>query len=227
MCVRLGCVGVRCRIKLPSWKSFPQHCELLHWELLQGPDDLQMLGETSGDNAAHHAWCAQKTDPVPYPAWRPPDRHEMNVWAINCLWNFLTLAAAYCLSLAPHHHLIAPFSYSAWLPRPLFPVPILWWLLSHAHSVCLFFQPHTGSLPLAQPLSTSWSLPFGSLCLRDKSNDDVSFPLMHAQTLVPDIHFTLNQALPGNEYTSEYYRVFYLPAPKILCTVNIIQLWRC
>lgn len=159
------------------------------------------------ENPAHHGWYAQEMDPVPYPAWGPPDRHQINAWPINCLQNFLTLAAAYYLSLAPHHQLILPFSYIAWLPSPQFPVTILQWLLSHAHSLCLSLQPHTGSLPLAKPLSRSWSFPFCFLHLQDKSNDDVSFHPKHSQILVPNIHFIL-PALAGNQHISEYYRLF-------------------
>lgn len=157
----------------------------------------------AGENPAHHGWCAQETGPVPYPAWRPPHRHQKNVWAINCLQNFLTLAAVYYFSLALHHQLEPLFHVQPGFPVlniAVAPVPRLLSLP--------LLQPRTCSLPLAQLLSTSWSFSFCSLCLQDKSNNDVSFPPKHTQILVPDIHFTLDQAQPGNQCTSEYHRFF-------------------
>lgn len=138
---RLGCVCARGRIQLPCWKSFPQHCELLHCEPLQSPRDLQRLGKRQ--------WALW----APLPSWRESIMSQLvcmgngfcptsslkafRQTSNDYLRNFLTLAAVYYLSLAHHHQLTVPC-----LPCPPFPVPELQWLLSHLHSLCLLFHPH-------------------------------------------------------------------------------------
>lgn len=105
---RLGCVCAVGRTSLPAGKAFlstassstVSHCKASEtcrsWVRGSEPCEHHCL---AGENLAYHSWCAWAMDSVPYPARMPSDRHQMNIWALNGLWNFLTLPAVYYLCL--------------------------------------------------------------------------------------------------------------------------------
>lgn len=137
----------------------------------------------AGENLTYHSWCAWAMDSVPHPAWRPSDRHRMNMKVPFSGCSLLFVHGSPSPAHSPLSALSSIPSVSAAVapvPRSL-PLPFI----SPSQAPCLHHNPWAH--PDLSP-SALW------VCRTKAITRSPFFP-KHSCIPVPDIHFTINQAL--------------------------------